>query len=54
MSNTASAYGRFRRARFAYNPVSGDLKSGIPAEVLMPAPTFHSQYELVVGGNDES
>jgi hypothetical protein len=40
MSKTASGYGRFRRARFAYRPVSGDLKSGIPADVLMPAPVF--------------
>ncbi|KAH8634640.1 NAD-dependent deacetylase sirtuin-2 [Alternaria alternata] len=38
MSKTASGYGRFRRLRLAYRPVSGDLKSGMPAEVLMPAP----------------
>ena len=38
ISKTASAYGRFNRARFAYNPVSGDRKSGMPAEVLIPAP----------------
>lgn len=31
MSKTASAYGRLRRAKFAYKPVSGDLKSGMPA-----------------------
>lgn len=38
MSKTASAYGRLRRARFAYSPVLGDLKSGIPAAVESPAP----------------
>lgn len=40
MSKTASAYGRSSLARLAYNPVSGDLKSGIPALVLIPAPTM--------------
>ena len=40
MSKTASAYGRFRRARLAYNPVPGDLKSGIPADVEIPAPVY--------------
>lgn len=38
MSNTASAYGKLSRAKFAYSPVLGDLKSGIPAEVDTPAP----------------
>jgi hypothetical protein len=42
MSKTASAYGRFRRARLAYNPVPGDLKSGIPADVEIPAPVYRS------------
>lgn len=37
-SKTASGNGRFNACRFAYNPVSGDLKSGIPADVEMPAP----------------
>lgn len=40
MSKTASAKGRLSLARFAYRPVSGDRKSGIPAEVLIPAPTY--------------
>lgn len=38
MSKTASGYGRFKRCKFAYNPVAGDLKSGIPADVEIPAP----------------
>src|ERR1700735_2614995 len=38
MSKTASAYGKLSRARFAYRPVLGDLKSGLPAEVDTPAP----------------
>lgn len=38
ISKTASGKGRFSRCRFAYNPVAGDLKSGIPAEVDIPAP----------------
>jgi hypothetical protein len=42
MSKTASGCGRFSRSRFAYSPVSGDLKSGIPADVLMPAPVYSS------------
>lgn len=37
-SKTASGNGRFNACRFAYNPVSGERKSGIPADVEMPAP----------------
>lgn len=51
MSKTASAYGRFSRARFAYRPVSGERKSGIPAEVLIPAPVFGSQTHHVTDSN---
>ena len=34
----ASGYGRSSLARFAYKPETGDLKSGMPADVEMPAP----------------
>ena len=37
-SNTASGKGSFSSCKFAYRPVSGDLKSGIPAAVEIPAP----------------
>lgn len=37
-SNTASGKGKFSAWRFAYSPVSGLRKSGMPAEVDMPAP----------------
>ena len=47
MSKTASGYGRLRRARFAYRPVSGDRKSGIPAAVEMPAPTWRGENQHV-------
>lgn len=40
MSKTASGCGRFSRWRLEYSPVLGDLKSGIPAEVDMPAPVI--------------
>lgn len=42
MLNTASGSGKSRCAKFEYMPVSGDLKSGIPADVLMPAPVWYS------------
>ncbi|SLB28913.1 Uncharacterised protein [Mycobacteroides abscessus subsp. abscessus] len=38
MSKTASAKGRLSFAKLEYNPVSGLLKSGIPAAVDTPAP----------------
>jgi hypothetical protein len=37
-SKTASGKGKFSAWRFAYSPVSGLRKSGMPAEVDMPAP----------------
>lgn len=40
LPKTASGYGRFNLAKFAYRPVSGERKSGIPAAVLRPAPVF--------------
>ena len=40
MSKTASGNGRSSRARLAYKPVSGERKSGIPADVLIPAPVY--------------
>lgn len=43
MSKTASGNGRLRRARLAYKPVSGDRKSGMPADVLIPAPVYECQ-----------
>ena len=49
MSKTASANGRFSLARFAYSPVSGDRKSGMPAEVLMPAPVLPSVSRVIAG-----
>ena len=43
MSKTASGNGRSRRARLVYKPVSGDRKSGMPADVLIPAPVYEYQ-----------
>lgn len=34
----ASGYGKLYFSNFEYNPVPGDLKSGIPAATLIPAP----------------
>lgn len=44
MSNTASACGKLSRARFAYRPVFGDRKSGMPALVLTPAPVMKTTF----------
>jgi hypothetical protein len=39
ISKIASGVGRLYFSNYEYNPVPGDLKSGIPAATLMPAPT---------------
>ena len=40
ISKIASGYGSPYDARLSYRPVPGVRKSGIPAEVLQPAPTM--------------
>lgn len=37
-SNTASGRGKLNFCNWEYSPVPGDLKSGIPAATLKPAP----------------
>uniref|UniRef100_A0A1B0GML5 Deacetylase sirtuin-type domain-containing protein n=1 Tax=Phlebotomus papatasi TaxID=29031 RepID=A0A1B0GML5_PHLPP len=39
-SKIAVGYGKLYFCKLLYSPVSGDLKSGIPAEVEIPAPTI--------------
>lgn len=49
-SKTASGKGRFNRWRLWYSPVDGERKSGIPAEVEIPAPVRMTMFLATSSG----